>query len=127
MLRSNRPNFSRLSFAVFGLAFSVFTWGLQYKLSLYDPPQNASHTIPEAKLLSKDEQAVVTKGVTIADTKVPAEHIFFWCTFLSFLLPRVPAIFLPKGRAEQDLQRPSSVSRFASLNAFFFRPPPASV
>lgn len=39
-----------------GVAISVFLWGTQYKLSLYDPPQTASHQVPIAKLLSKKEQ-----------------------------------------------------------------------
>ena len=52
-----RPNLSRFSFVFLGLAISVFAWGLQYKLSLYDPPHSTSHEIPEAKLLSRNEQA----------------------------------------------------------------------
>ncbi|MES2222967.1 MAG: hypothetical protein V4587_18600, partial [Acidobacteriota bacterium] len=42
-----------------GLAVAVFTWGLQYKLSLYDPPQAITRNMPRAKLLSADEQAAV--------------------------------------------------------------------
>jgi hypothetical protein len=127
MLRSNRLKLSRFSFAVFGLAFSVFTWGLQYKLSLYDPPQAASHTIPEAKLLSKDEQAAVTTGVTVADTKVPAELTFLLVASLFFLLAHIPSISLTERRAEQDHRRPWSLTCAASMNAFFYRPPPASI
>ena len=55
----NRPKLSRFSFVFLGLAISVFAWGLQYKLSLYDPPHCSSHEIPEAKLLSRNEQATV--------------------------------------------------------------------
>lgn len=126
LLRPNRPGLSRFSFAVFALALSVFTWGLQYKLSLYDPPQAASHSLPVAKLLSKDEQAAVTKGVAAADTKVPGELVFFVGASFLFLLAHIPSIFVAKRRVAQDHRRPMFISCSASMNAFFFRPPPAS-
>ena len=122
----NRLSLSRFSFAVFGLALSVFAWGLQYKLSLYDPVQAVSHTIPEAKLLSKDEQAAVTTGSTIADTRMPAELVYLFAAAFVFLLVQILSVFPAERRAEQDHRRPWSVSCAASMNAFFFRPPPAS-
>ena len=65
----NRPKLSRFSFVFLGLAISVFAWGLQYKLSLYDPPHCSSHEIPEAKLLSRNEQATVAEGFFVSSTK----------------------------------------------------------
>lgn len=41
------------------LAICIFLWGLQYKLSLYHSTQTAGHSIPSAKLLSKDEQPAI--------------------------------------------------------------------
>jgi hypothetical protein len=120
----NRLNLFGFSVVIFGLALSVFAWGLQYKVSLYDPPQSVSHTIPEAKLLSEDQQVAVAKGVTLADTKLPAERILFSGMFCLFLLAPLPVIFLAERRAEQDRRRPWSTSCAASMNAFFFRPPP---
>ena len=54
-LKTHRVSFGRLSLTFLSLALCVFAWGLQYKLSLYDPPQAASHQVPQAKLLSKNE------------------------------------------------------------------------
>jgi hypothetical protein len=125
LLRPNRLNLSRFSFAFFGLALAVFTWGLQYKLSLYDPPEAPSHTIPEAKILCEDEQAVVADGVTIADTKIPADLILACGVLSLFLFAHVPPIAAAERRAEQDHELPRSVSCSAGMNAFFFRPPPA--
>lgn len=45
-----------------GLAFlgvCVFVWGLNYKLSLYEPPHSISHHMPAAKLLTGKERVAV--------------------------------------------------------------------
>ena len=77
-----------------GLAFCVFGWGLQYKLSLYDPPQAVSHEIPQAKLISKDEQSLTTDNPLIkrlnASDKVvqTAFHGLFFAIFLALVAMR---------------------------------------
>jgi hypothetical protein len=123
-LHPTRLKLSRLSFVFFGLAFSVFIWGLGYKLSLYDPPKAVSHNIPEAKILSKDEQAVIADGVTIADTEVPAELVLSFGVFF-LLLPDSGPLTSADRHAEQDHEQLWSLDCPASMNAFFFRPPPA--
>src|SRR5579863_4348381 len=55
--------------AYLGLAICVFTWGLQYKLSLYVPPHASSHQIPHAKLLSKNEQTETKECPLLVRTK----------------------------------------------------------
>jgi len=108
-----------------GLMLSVFTWGLQYKLSLYDPPQSVTHTIPEAKLLNKDGRTTVSQSGVTVDTRFPASFavtagIFFLC-LLSHVASERPAIRL----AALDPDFSSFMSNSRGLSAFSFRPPPS--
>jgi hypothetical protein len=118
--------FSQFTFLFLGLAFCVFGWGLQYKLSLYDPPQAVSHEIPQAKLISKDEQALTNENLlvkkasapdTVVQTTFPA---IFFAVFLALVAPLGLVRYGKYSRADQPV-RPIS---HASLSAFFFRPPP---
>ena len=84
-----RPRLCRLSFVFIGLAISVFTWGLQYKLSLYYPKHSTYHQLPEAKLLSKNEQPAATKGLLMTSVKPPQDIVgggLFTLLFLVWLL-----------------------------------------
>ncbi len=124
--RIRRAFFSQFTFLLLGLALCVFGWGLQYKLSLYDPPQAVSHEIPQAKLISKDEQSLTTdnplvKSPSASDMVVQAAfHGLFFAVFLALIAPRGLALYGKYSRADQPV-RPVS---HASLSAFFFRPPP---
>ena len=123
-----RPRLCRLSFVFIGLAICVFTWGLQYKLSLYYPSHSTYHQVPEAKLLSKNEQSRATGGLMMSAAKVPTE-IVRGALFAMTLLVWVLALF-PISRATQtepEHTRPWLVSLSTRLNAFFFRPPPSFV
>ena len=125
--QTNRFNRSRFTFVFLGLAISVFTWGLQYKLSLYDPPHSTSHQIPEAKLLSRNEQAAVGESPLIKSTEASAvmtqASLFNVFTFflLALNLLRAPMF----SQQEWNVKRPWRISCRPSLSAFFFRPPPA--
>jgi hypothetical protein len=123
-----RPRLCRLSFVFVGLAISVFTWGLQYKLSLYYPKHSTYHQLPEAKLLSKNEQATATDGLLMGTAKAPSDIVrgglFTLMLFTSVLeLPPISGAT----QTEQERTRPWLQSLSASLNAFFFRPPPTLV
>jgi hypothetical protein len=108
-----------------GLAVCVFTWGLQYKLSLYDPPQAVSRQIPHAKLLSKNEQSGTTENPLVVRTKT--------FTRVSYIVPTSAFIFLllvfcmanpqASGQREQRANRSWHLRR-AMLNFVFVRPPP---
>jgi hypothetical protein len=110
-----------------GLALSVFAWGLQYKLSLYDPPHSVSHRMPHAKLLSRDEQASSVESPLVVGAKAPAKQMgvvlcaVAFCFFLMALslqgkpMPRWGAL---------DASRSRHLRRRPGLNVFFFRPPP---
>jgi hypothetical protein len=118
---------SRLTIVFLGLAFAVFTWGLQYKLSLYDPPQSISHEIPQAKLLSRDEQSRASESPLIKETSVPNKTMQM--ALLSLLFAFFPA-WSTLRRLElfgkySDTNQPVRPPNQASLNSFFFRPPPA--
>jgi hypothetical protein len=122
----HQTKWSRFALGFLGLAFSVFLWGLQYKLSLYDPPQAASHKIPTAKLLSKDEQRSTEEAAVTARSSAPQKglHELFICLTFSFaaaldLLYRPILI-----RRNAEIERPWRRKPEPSLSAFWFRPPP---
>ena len=121
------PRLCRLSFVFIGLAVSVFTWGLQYKLSLYYPKHSAYHHIPEAKLLSRNEQSTATDGLMMS-TKASTDivHVgLFPLTHLVWVLGLLPISGATQTGPEHT--RPWLVSLSTCLNAFFFRPPPTFV
>jgi hypothetical protein len=108
------------------LALAVFTWGLGYKLSLYDPPQAKSHEIPQAKLLSKNEQAIAVQSPLLKDAKDPSTTVRKVLSAVVLLfavtlgLPMAPTFH----RNVLDTGTPCPPRRFAALTSFFFRPPP---
>jgi hypothetical protein len=122
---TTRPNLSRFTFVFIGLAICVFTWGLQYKLSLYYPPHSTYHQIPEAKLLSRNERAAATEGPLVIGTKAPSD-IVHGCLFTLALFVLVLGTLRMPGvsQREQERKRPWRVFCNPALNAFFFRPPP---
>ena len=121
--------FSRCTLVFMGLALCVFSWGLQYKLSLYDPPQSISHKIPTAKLLSRDEQATSaeTPLMSIAKPSAKIVQALILTGFLSLLLPLGPLATQTLGHRERESCQLWRLRSSASLNAFFFRPPPARI
>ena len=120
-----RPSLRRFTFVFIGLAISVFTWGLQYKLSLYYPAHSAYHQIPEAKLLSRNEQSATAESLLISTAKAPGNLSrggLFTLTVYVWALQLLPISRVTQ--MEQERTRPWLESLRASLNAFFFRPPP---
>jgi hypothetical protein len=120
---------SRLTFVFLGLGICVFAWGLQYKLSLYYPPHSSFHEVPEAKLLSRNEQPRIAvhplvEGQKDALTNLqrnPASLILAGLINLALGIVLLPERgFLPLGT------KPWLLATQASLDPFFFRPPPIS-
>ena len=111
--------------AFLGLAVCVFTWGLQYKLSLYDPPQAASHLIPQAKLLSKNELTGTTESPLVIRTKTSTRVIYTVPTTVYFVL-LLSLIGLKPQASSQWEARASDSWRLSSglFHIFFVRPPP---
>ena len=116
------------SMAFLGLACCVFGWGLQYKLSLYDFPQPASHRLPSAKLISTDEQSRTPECLLAAGTKsiTAAPHLPSTIGFLVSLLSVSLSSLVAAGQREQDICRSRHLGR-GILTVFFVRPPPALV
>jgi magnesium-transporting ATPase (P-type) len=110
--------------AYLGLAVCVFTWGLQYKLSLYDPPQAHSHQIPQAKLLSKNEQIGTTESSLVIQTKTSARTSYI-VTTVFFVLLLALSVLNPQGSSQRE-QRTNRVwhIRRGLFDIFFVRPPP---
>lgn len=128
-LFTNKTVFSRFTLCFLGLALCVFTWGLEYKLSLYDPPQASSHEIPSAKLLSKNEQSATAKSALLEKSGVSIKAMpmtTLFTLFLSFVLAAQFMGFPAPIRSIWDARRPKRPHAPGSLNAFFFRPPPIS-
>ncbi len=124
----NPPIVSTLKLIFFGLAICVFLWGLQYKLSLYDPIQANSHQIPTAKLLSKDDSTGLTAILSATHT-TPSESAvpsLLFTTCIIMLVMR-SAAGLPAWNVVDRSSRMHWHHRArASFNAFAFRPPPIS-
>ncbi len=107
-----------------GLAICVFTWGLQYKLSLYDPPQAISHQIPEAKLLANDEPSRMAGVLRAIATEPTARITIHGDGILPFLLVVLSVASLSSLTQEvlsRDVLWHVGPAFFGS---FFVRPPP---
>ena len=130
LVKMQRPSATRpfsllVILATWGLVFCVFAWGLQYKLSLYDPTPPASHQVPQAKLLSRDEQTATTAGPQVFLTKTS--------TKVSYTVPTIVFLVLLLLCCALKLQWPGQREERASdswrlrrgqLNGLFVRPPP---
>jgi hypothetical protein len=120
---SKNPPFGRLAtVACVALAFCLFAWGLQYKLSLYDPPQAASHHAPTAKLLSKNEQSGSTESPLLVRTRTSTNVIYTVPTLGGFMVIKL----FPSPLSTRWEQRAANLwhLRRAYLRTNYVRPPP---
>jgi hypothetical protein len=118
----------RVSWTVFfiGVAFSVFLWGLRYKVSLYDPPQASSHQMPAAKLLTGKEQVATQGSVLIQGGEESRTSTVIGLASFSVLFALTFDLaaklrLIPLRRAAEPLAR---LRLDASLSSHYFRPPP---
>ena len=120
--RTNRHMPTWLLSGCIGLSLLVFVWGLGYKISLYDPPQSESHKAPQAKLLSKNEQAIASQSPLLNDTNA-FPLVFSGVLLFLVLAHRVlnaPVSSLP----DSDVNRSWHQHYRTGLNFFFVLPPP---
>ena len=101
------------------LAFAVFSWGVRYKVSLYNPATHMS----AAKLLSQRERPATFESARLAaDLAVNLEPVTFFALAMGVMLAWVwslKPVFSPRMmRHRVELPKPPGQT------FFFFRPPP---
>ena len=123
--KQNRTLSRIRGFLFISLASSVFLWGLQYKLSLYDPPQSPSHHIPSAKLLSSNEQSNTSERSASTQSR-PSLKVLRTLSNTVFFILLIACVFRVRGSGHLEVRRnPSLQLQKALLEAFFVRPPPS--
>ena len=101
------------------LALAVFSWGVRYKLSLYNPDAHMS----AAKLLSQRERPATSETVKLAtDPLVNSEPVTFFALAMGVALAGLCILdaSLPLKDAWHQEQTPKQPEQAF----FFFRPPP---
>jgi len=116
----------RLSILFFTLGVSVFFWGLGYKLSLYETHAASIHRIPQAKLLSREEDGNAREALPDGLVRPPLAPVHTHSTLL-LLMSWVFVTILRMNPDRQDFFIPGPwCLRLAEIqSAFRFRPPPA--
>jgi hypothetical protein len=113
--------------SLLGLAFCVFTWGFQYKLSLYDPPQTAPHQVPMAKLLSRNEQSDRLEDSIFTQSNPPTK-VLRWASTAALLILLIACLISPPDSSQwRPVEHRSMQLRQSLLEAHFVRPPPSFI
>jgi len=100
------------------LAAAIFTWGLQAKLALYQPP-SPTRAISVAKLAQDKQQRLsISQDQQSASHRLPA---FASCLLLALVLDRSAG---PRIGSDLRVGRPISPSTFLFSPPLFGRPPP---
>lgn len=106
------------------LGMCVFFWGLGYKLSLYETPTSNIHRVPEAKLVSRNEDSSAIDAVRLCIAKSESLQASDAYTFvLAMFIVSETVLHENLGRRYRSLPRPRC-PQFAFQSAFFRRPPP---
>jgi hypothetical protein len=113
----NRRRAVLLPLGLLMLCMAVFSWGLQYKLSLYQSKNSIAHLAPEAKLLSQKERPAAIHSISQL-FRAPV-----WPTVL------IVALSLAPGKAAGPYLRLRNLEDGwspppACYRALFVRPPP---
>ena len=101
------------------LAFAVFTWGVRYKVSLYNPAAHMS----AAKLLSQRERPATFESAKVAaDPAVNPEPVTFFAVAMGVMLAwawSLKLVFSPR-----IVRHRARLPKQPGQTFFFFRPPP---
>lgn len=101
------------------LAFAVFSWGVRYKLSLYNPAAHMS----AAKLLSQRERpATIESARLAAGPTINLEPVTFFALAMGVMLAwlwSLKPVFSPK-----IVRHRVRLPKQPGQTFFFFRPPP---
>lgn len=116
----------RLFMLLMLLGVCVFFWGLGYKLSLYDFHPASVHRIPEAKLLSRNEDPNATDSARLCLVKPTSAESISAYTFVIFIvsLAGLSRSISASDRQYLALSKPWYLRSAAIQSAFFLRPPP---
>ena len=120
----SRYSSTRLSILLAALGVCVFFWGLGYKLSLYERQPARIHQIPQAKLLSHNEDRSAAEGILLClSTSRSCHPVNLYTQFLIWLLGGAGLCVRRDWRCF-SAKRPWCQSLDILLDAFYFRPPP---
>jgi hypothetical protein len=107
------------------LGMCVFVWGLGYKLSLYETPTSSIHRIPEAKLLSRNEDRSAADSLRFCLAKAASlQQVYAYTFILAIALLSFIGASANAGRRYIDLPAPWGPQWDALQSIFFLRPPP---
>jgi hypothetical protein len=109
------------------LGMCVFLWGLGYKLSLYEVHDPGVHPIPEAKLLSRNEDPTATDRLRdcLSCLSKPAGSMLLISIVVFWSGGETPSRSVVIRDLALNERLPSL--RNECLTRFFFRPPPALI
>src|ERR1700760_2046795 len=111
----------RLSMLLVTLGVCVFFWGLGYKLSLYEFHQASVHRIPEAKLLSRNEDSSATDSARLCLAKLPSAGIVSASVLFIVSLASVGMPNPAWGRQYLALSKPWCLRFTTSPSSLFLR------
>jgi hypothetical protein len=116
----------RRSILLVTLGVCVFLWGLGYKLSLYEFHEASVHRIPDAKLLSRNEDSSATDCVRLCLVKLSAAEQGTTFAFVLFVISLASVAGPSSAGAGHylTLSKPWCLRFAANLSALFLRPPP---
>jgi len=114
----------RLSILLVMLGMCVFLWGLGYKLSQYDLHQRTLHRIPEAKLLSKNEDASATDGTRQVLAKAEPQNHLESVSLVFAIAATVWTSTTSVSSLRREFEITDHVSSVMACFALYFRPPP---
>ena len=118
---SNSNPSVRLAVLLLMLGVCVFLWGFSYKISLYNLNQRSLHTVPDAKLLSKNEDHRAIDGVQQVLTESPQAVVLL--PVFAIVMASAAACtarWYGDERNFANLKPPSAVP----VSSLYFRPPP---
>jgi hypothetical protein len=122
--KSQHPSI-RLSVMLLALGLCVFFWGLGYKLSLYQAHATSVQRIPEAKLLSHNEDRNATDGVRLclAKAELPGQGNPI-ALFLFLGVISAAGLRVQRDRQYLSTPKPWCSDFSANRSELFLRPPP---
>ena len=106
------------------VVFAVFSWGVQYKLSLYDWPAKTVAATPQAKLLSQKERPIAVHEAVTGNPSRPAQPVTPYFSALIGLIAATAIVSAIGKLISTDTSNFVPSKSRPHLSYFSFRPPP---